>query len=327
MWHVLFPCLTLLLFTCLSATAQDVEGSEDHPVISRYPGSVIQQYIVENYRPYKVPIGPVTGYRTIGDWIETEGRLTRIYYGLDGGERSHSEVYKNYTDALKAAEFEILAEGLFPESSQKPDVGSRQWQGVFFAANPWSVNGPIGNMVSGTSSSGGSGTIIARKERAAGVVYVCVSVEHHSDQHVGALVDIVEVEAAETGLIVVDAEAIGKGITEKGRVVLDGILFDYDKATLQAESKAALEQITRYLKDNPDKPFYVVGHTDAKGSLEYNQKLSSDRAKAVVAALVKDYGIAADRLEGHGVGPLVPVFTNESDAGREKNRRVELVER
>lgn len=311
----------------LAVNGADVEGSADHPLITRYPGSEIQTYIVENYRPYKVPLGPVTGYRTIGEWLETEGRLTRIYYGLDGGERSHSEVYKNYEDALKAAGFEILVEGLFPDSSQKPDVGSRNWQGVFFAANPWSVQGPIGNMVSGTSSSGGSGTIVAKKERAAGVVYVAVSVEHHSDKHVGALVDILEVEEAETGLIVVDAEAIGKGIEENGRVVLDGILFDFDKATLQAESKAALDEIAKYLKAHADQSFYVVGHTDAKGTLAYNEKLSDDRAKAVVAALVKDYGIASDRLEGHGVGPLVPVFTNSSDAGRDKNRRVELVER
>ncbi|MBX3178412.1 MAG: OmpA family protein [Candidatus Hydrogenedentes bacterium] len=323
----ILPGLAVALVVAAAVNAQDVDGSEDHPVISRYPGSVIQQYIVENYRAYKVPIGPVTGYRTIADWIETEGRLTRIYYGLDGGERSHSEVYKNYVEALKTAGFEMLAEGLYTESSRKPEVGSRAWQAVFFGANPWEPSGPIRNMVSGTATSGGSGTVIARKERAAGTVYVCVSVVHFSNEHIGTLVDVLEVEGAETGLIVVDAEAIGKGIEEYGRVVLDGILFDYDKATLQAESKAALEQIAIYLKANPDKPFYVVGHTDARGSLEYNQKLSSDRARAVVAALVKEYGIDAGRLEGHGVGPLAPVFTNESDAGREKNRRVELVER
>lgn len=317
----------LAVLACAVALAEDIVGSADHPLITRYPGSEIQTYIVENYRPYKVPLGPVTGYRTIGEWLETEGRLTRIYYALEGGQRSHSEVYKNYEEALKAAGFEILASGLFTESSRKPDIGSRAWQAVFFAANPWESDGPIGNMVKGTATAGGSGTVIGKKERAAGTVYVAVSVAHYSDEHIGTLVDILEVESAETGLIVVDAEAIGKGIEENGRVVLDGILFDFDKATLQAESKAALDQIAIYLKDHPDQNFYVVGHTDAKGTLEYNHKLSADRAKAVAAALVKDYGIDAKRLEGHGVGPLVPVFTNASDAGREKNRRVELVER
>ncbi|WP_339752279.1 OmpA family protein [uncultured Marinobacter sp.] len=120
---------------------------------------------------------------------------------------------------------------------------------------------------------------------------------------------------------------MGSDIDEYGRVVLDGIVFDFDKATLRPESKAALDAIAGYLNDNPEKSFYVVGHTDSKGSLAYNPKLSSDRALAVAEPLKEDYGIASDRLEPHGVGPLVPTFSNGSDAGREKNRRVELVER
>jgi outer membrane protein OmpA-like peptidoglycan-associated protein len=59
----------------------------------------------------------------------------------------------------------------------------------------------------------------------------------------------------------------------------------------------------------------------------YNAKLSADRAAAVVAALKERYHIAAGRLQPHGVGPLSPVFSNGQDTGKEKNRRVELVER
>ena len=59
----------------------------------------------------------------------------------------------------------------------------------------------------------------------------------------------------------------------------------------------------------------------------YNRKLSADRAMAVADALKRDFGIASERLEPHGVGPLVPVFANSTDAGREKNRRVELVQK
>jgi OOP family OmpA-OmpF porin len=71
----------------------------------------------------------------------------------------------------------------------------------------------------------------------------------------------------------------------------------------------------------------VVGHTDMKGKLGYNMDLSQRRARAVVTALTNDYGIASSRLEPQGVGPLVPVMTNQQDGGRAKNRRVELVER
>lgn len=158
-------------------------------------------------------------------------------------------------------------------------------------------------------------------------MYVVVYVEQHSKNFIGTLIDIVEVKAAETGLIVVDAEALGSDIKEYGRVVLDGIVFDFDKATLQPQSKAMLDAIAGYLNDNPKESFYVVGHTGSKGSFAYNIKLSSDRALAVANTLNKDYGIASDRLELHGVGPLVPTFSNNSDAGRDRNRRVELVER
>lgn len=71
----------------------------------------------------------------------------------------------------------------------------------------------------------------------------------------------------------------------------------------------------------------MVGHTDARGTFAYNMKLSTDRAHAVMNALRNDHGISAARLEAHGVGPLNPVFSNGNDAGRDINRRVELVEK
>ena len=206
-------------------------------------------------------------------------------------------------------------------------MGSRNWLGVLYIENPTTQPGEVGTIFSGTSSSGGAGAIVARKERAAGLVYVVLVVEQHSADYVGALIDIVEVESAETGLVVVDAEAIGSDIDEYGRVVLDGIVFEFDKATLKPESDAALEAMAEYLRDKADKSFYVVGHTDSVGTFAYNQKLSADRARSVADALKSRYGIASERLQPHGVGPLVPVFTNASEAGREQNRRVELVER
>ena len=70
---------------------------------------------------------------------------------------------------------------------------------------------------------------------------------------------------------------------------------------------------------------FLVGHTDMQGTLERNQKLARERAASVVAALTKDYGIKADRLTADGVGPLAPVASNSDEAGRAKNRRVEMV--
>jgi outer membrane protein OmpA-like peptidoglycan-associated protein len=325
--HILTAVLVLtFLFPYKPVTAQDIDDIVEHSMIERYPGQVIAWQHIENYQPYKVAVGPVTGYRTITDWIETEGRVTRTFYKYEGEDRTYSEVYKNYRDGLKAEGFEILGEGMFADRKGAA-IGSRQWMEITFSANPATKPGAVGTMFSGTSSSGGAGAVVAKKERAAGTAYIVVYVEQHSKNYIGTLVDIVEVETAETGLVIVDAEALGSDIGEYGRVVLDGLVFDFDKAKLKPESKTALDAIAKYLKDNPKQNFYVVGHTDSKGTFAYNKKLSSDRALAVVDVLKRDYGIASDRLEPHGVGPLVPTFSNSSDAGREKNRRVELVER
>lgn len=307
-------------------TAPDAEGCEDHGALTRYPGSVLEWCKTDNYLPYKIPVGPVTGYRRISDWIETEGRVTKNFYSLKG-ERTHPEVWKNYKDALVAADFEIIAEGMFPASNVKGDVGGGSWLGVYYGANPFGKPGAVGKLVSGTSSSGGTGVVFGKKERADDTIYVLVSLEQHSREEVAALVAVVETRKAESGFVTANAEAMGKDIEELGRTVIEGLFFDHDKAALKAESKPALDETARLLETMADKSFYVVGHTDATGTFAYNQKLSADRAASVRAALVEDYGVAAERLQAEGVGPLSPVFTNASDGGREKNRRVELVEK
>lgn len=325
--HKLVLYITAAVMIAASpAYADDINGVTEHSLITRYPGQDIRWQHIENYMPYRVPAGPVIGYGEIEDWIETQGRVTRTFYRYESTDRTFSEIYKNYLDALEAENFEILGQG-FSDTRRGLEVGGRRWSNALFKANPTTKPGEVGTMFAGTSSSGGAGSIVATKERAAGTVYTIINVEQHADNYVGTLIDIIEVAAAETGLISVDAEAIGSDIDEYGRVVLDGILFEFDKAVLKAESKPTLKAIATYLKDHKDRDFYVVGHTDSVGSFSYNSKLSSDRALAVVAALKSDYGIANGRLEPHGIGPLVPVFSNDTDAGREKNRRVELVER
>jgi OmpA-OmpF porin, OOP family len=70
---------------------------------------------------------------------------------------------------------------------------------------------------------------------------------------------------------------------------------------------------------------YIVGHTDDKGALDHNLKLSHDRAEAVVKALVAQYGISPNRLVAEGVASFAPVASNASEQGRALNRRVEMV--
>ena len=72
---------------------------------------------------------------------------------------------------------------------------------------------------------------------------------------------------------------------------------------------------------------FVIGHTDMTGSLEHNLGLSQRRAQAVVKALTTTHGVPASRLQAKGLGPLAPVATNSTAAGRQRNRRVEFVQR
>jgi OmpA-OmpF porin, OOP family len=125
--------------------------------------------------------------------------------------------------------------------------------------------------------------------------------------------------------IVANADAMGNDINATGHVAVYGIFFDTGKSELKAESEAAIEQISILLKSDAGLKLYVVGHTDNVGSFDANMKLSKDRADAVVNALVSKYGIVAARLKAYGVSSLTPVATNDTEEGRAKNRRVELV--
>ena len=137
------------------------------------------------------------------------------------------------------------------------------------------------------------------------------------------------VTVVETGTmkqdVVADATALGASIAATGKATVYGVYFDTGKSVMKPESIPALEEITRLLKQNGSLTLYVVGHTDNVGALDYNLKLSADRAEAIVKALI-GRGIAASRLKGAGVGPYSPVASNRTEEGKARNRRVELVE-
>jgi outer membrane protein OmpA-like peptidoglycan-associated protein len=136
---------------------------------------------------------------------------------------------------------------------------------------------------------------------------------------------IVEKKAMEQ-FIQADAAAMGGDLKTTGHVAVYGIYFDTNKSEVKPDSKPALEEIAKLLKQTPGLKLRVVGHTDGTGSLDANMKLSQARGEAVAQALVSQHGVAASRLKGYGVGPLAPVASNATEEGRGKNRRVELVQ-
>ena len=125
--------------------------------------------------------------------------------------------------------------------------------------------------------------------------------------------------------VTVDAASLASGLKATGHIAVEGIFFDTGKAELKPASQAAIAEIAKLLKADPALRLYVVGHTDNVGLFDANVKLSQSRADAVVQSLVGTHGIAAARLRAFGDGPTAPVSANETDAGRAKNRRVELV--
>jgi outer membrane protein OmpA-like peptidoglycan-associated protein len=106
-------------------------------------------------------------------------------------------------------------------------------------------------------------------------------------------------------------------------VRLKNIYFDFDKTTLKKESFVELNKVVDFLKQNPTVEIEISGHTDSKGSDDYNLNLSQGRSQSVVDYIVSQ-GIDSFRLTAHGYGETKPIDTNDSDAGRANNRRVEF---
>jgi outer membrane protein OmpA-like peptidoglycan-associated protein len=136
---------------------------------------------------------------------------------------------------------------------------------------------------------------------------------------------IVERKAMEQDVLA-DAEAFKAGLAQNGHVEVPGIYFDTAKVEIKPESEAALKEVVKLLQADPAVKVWVVGHTDNTGAEDMNVSLSLARASSVVKALLQ-MGIAPARLAPQGAGPYAPVAENTTEAGRTKNRRVELVAR
>lgn len=108
------------------------------------------------------------------------------------------------------------------------------------------------------------------------------------------------------------------------RISLDNIYFDFDRATLREESAPQLDKVVSFLEDNKKVTIQLDGHTCSMGQEDYNQKLSEDRARAVLEYLVKN-GIKSKRLSSFGFGETKPIESNDDEESRQKNRRVEFV--
>lgn len=137
------------------------------------------------------------------------------------------------------------------------------------------------------------------------------------------ILSIIDEEPLVTSLEFTPAQML-EALNADGSIALYGILFDFDKATLQQASDKQLQDVLTLLHTNRDLRLEIQGHTDNDGSADYNQQLSQRRAESVKQYLML-FGIEPSRLQAKGYGESMPVVPNNSEENKAKNRRVELV--
>jgi outer membrane protein OmpA-like peptidoglycan-associated protein len=295
--RTVFAASLLLLLATLPAFAQtkDIPGSKDSPLVSRYPGSVISNYKTHAFDEYLFPIGAVTAKGEPKSQI-VEGKITRIEYTNPAG-RSSLEIDRNYETALKSAGFETVFSCKADACGLARFHATPDWADVWYGAGHFQFSGKL--------------------SRPEGDLYISLHVSNDT-----TVLDTIETKAMESGLVL--AAALKSDITKTGHVAVYGIHFDTAKSDLKPDSQPAIQEIVKLLQQDPRLKLFVVGHTDNVGPLAGNLDLSKRRSLAVIQSLTAQ-GIDAARLESFGAGPYAPVSTNESDAGRALNRRVELV--
>ncbi len=295
---ILAPIVIALLWAAHAHAAE----FPDHPLISRYPGSLLPRMEVSDFDTYRLIVEP-TLERSSVIARDIEGKITYLAY-RNPSDRSEHEIYTNYVTALKEAGLEVLFEC-------RGRGGCGQYSG-----SQWNKFNGMRNIPNDDAR-----YLAGRLATPDGTAFIALNVQRRNTQIV-----IVETNEMDIGLVRVDAEALGDDLDKYGHVTVPGIFFDHDSDTLTPESEPALAEMTRLLTLRGDLSVWIVGHTDWTGDFDHNMDLSRRRARSVMAVLIRR-GISALRLSAAGAGPLAPAAPNTSDDGRAANRRVELVRR
>lgn len=310
------------------AHAADVPGSKDPAGFKRYEGSEIIHYLTRNYDQY-------TMAREDGSFDKSErveGALTRIIYLVPEG-RTSLEIFRNYekmiADAGFTQTFELasgtIAKGDYffdPFYFQAENDARRAHEGEPFRSSRNAY------YVTEQATKDGQDITVA-------VLAVEASYDKWEEpgvktpyaikpNQVLVAVDVVTSKSVAMNMVEVKAADMADALATKGSVDLYGIYFDVDKTDIKPESGKTLDEVASLLKIDRSLKLEISGHTDNTGTADHNLKLSEGRAQAVVDALVKKYGVDAARLSAKGYGDTKPVASNAEDAGKAKNRRVEL---
>lgn len=308
------------------AFAADAPGCKDPTDLRRFEKSELILCGHRDFAPYLLPTGKLNAWNyttqkpDFESKLELAGRLTQRIYRAPAGPSSN-EVFENYRLELQAKGYTTLY--------QAAGVAFGNDQGRYFE----NIS-RIGGQLMAYSPQKSHVMAAVKEEEGRKTHLLLYVVEYAGGYHPRIQIEpgrvLVQIDTLESGdlterMQLVKADDIGRALEKDGKIAIYGILFDFNKADVKPESRPALDEIGRYLRANPARKLYVVGHTDNVGGFDSNLRLSVARATAVAQDLVQGYAIAPDRLKPAGAGLMVPVASNADEAGRAKNRRVELV--
>ncbi len=191
--------------------------------------------------------------------------------------------------------------------------------GVLAAAPSCKTSNAVKGAAIGGSAGGVLGGVIAGKENTATGILIGSAIGGSAGAIIGHEMDK-QAEELKKDLEGAKVERVGEGI----KITFDsGLLFGFDQADLTEASETNLQSLANTLKKYEDTNILIEGHTDSKGTEEYNQELSEERADAV-ATYLSELGVSSGRMTDVGHGENLPVDSNESEVGRSHNRRVEV---
>lgn len=320
-----------------SATAQlAIEGAESHPLVPMPPGGYITLDQSRDLVSVTWPTGANTRGREFESTLELEGPIRQLEYTIDGHDISALRLYRTYLQHFERIGFEIVFSGFADELGGRSGFEFlTRADGI--ARQPTTLRDSIAYIVARDADDTTYITlsifdrqnnrrlfvnVLERVEMDALDLFAQVSEPAMEETSFGLGEPIEEAVPLE----VKNTEELESGLVADGRVVVNAILFAFDSADILPESSEALATVADLMRERPTLRLLVVGHTDGVGSFDYNLRLSVDRASAVVNYLATRHAIPATRLRPAGAGPMSPITTNRTEAGRALNRRVELVE-
>ncbi len=317
--------------------AADAPGTKDHPLLKRVTGSEIIWGKTSKYDEMKIALEKIQFDYGTQDFKPTkqqmaEGARATLYYRL-GNDVSTLEAVRQYERDLKAAGFTVE----FTAANGDLDDGYNRFVEQIFP-NEAKLEGlqylhqfnHDEQRYSVLKGKGANGADVYVTLYAFGLRDVSTGIDKLVTAHglekgqTVVRVDVLETAPMETRMEVVKAEEITSSLATTGRMAIYGVLFDTDKADIKPESAESLAEMAKAIREGSGR-YLIVGHTDNQGEFAHNQALSLRRAKAVAAALAGQHGVPEASLIPVGVGMAAPVAPNTDDAGRAKNRRVEIV--